>query len=215
MLGALAALLARPAADDLDRLVEALGVAARGDLGQRALAQLRVAVALHALEQEAAAQLAVGVVVKRRLRAPPAVRGHARAGERRPGVLLLRRQVLDRDPPQLALEDAPAPLLVVGDRDDPALDAQPAAAAAAHRADDDRAAAVDVAVEQLVQRDDRLVVGRRGVHEVDDDARLLAGVAARDAADPLLVDRASRRSARGACRPSRGASSSPRRAASR
>src|SRR2546423_12739913 len=43
-LRALAPLLARPAADDLDRFVEALGVAARGDLGQRSLPELRVAV---------------------------------------------------------------------------------------------------------------------------------------------------------------------------
>ena len=54
--------------------------------------------------------------------------------------------------------------------------------------DDDRAAAVDVAVEQLVQRHDRLVVRGRRVHEVDDDARLLARVAAGDATDALLVD---------------------------
>src|SRR3712207_9041921 len=38
------------------------------------------------------------------------------------------------------------------------LDADTAAAAAAHRPDDDRATAVDVAVEQRVQRDDRVVV---------------------------------------------------------
>src|SRR6185295_19323331 len=88
----------------------------------------------------------------------------------------------------LALEYAPAPLLVVGDRDDPPLDAEPAAAAAAHRADDDRAATVDVAVQKLVQCDDRLVVGCRRVDEVDDDAGLLAGVAPRDASDALLVD---------------------------
>ena len=61
---------------------------------------------------------------------------------------------------------------------------------AAHRADHDRAATVDVAVEQAVQGDDRLVVGRRGVDEVDHQAGLLAGGAAGDAADPLLVDAA-------------------------
>ena len=70
--------------------VEALRVAAHGDLRERALAQLRVAVALHAAEQEPAAQLAVGVVVQRGLRAAPAVGGHARAGERGPRMLLVR-----------------------------------------------------------------------------------------------------------------------------
>ena len=39
-----------------------------------------------------------------------------------------------------------------------------------------------------MQRHDRVVVRGRRVHEVDDDARLLARVAARDAADALLVD---------------------------
>ena len=39
-----------------------------------------------------------------------------------------------------------------------------------------------------MQRDDRVVVLGRGVHEVDDEPRLLAGVAARDAPDALLVD---------------------------
>ena len=91
----------------------------------------------------------------------------AGAGERRPDVLLGVVEVLDRDPPQLALEHLQAPVGVVGDRDDPLLDPDPAAAAAADRADDDRAAAVDVAVEQAVQGDDRLVVGGRGVDEVD------------------------------------------------
>ena len=85
-------------------------------------------------------------------------------------------EVLDRDPPELALEHLEAALGVVGDGDDPPLDPDPAAAAAAHRADDDRAAAVDVAVEQAVQGDDRLVVGRRRVDEVDHQAGLLAGV---------------------------------------
>ncbi len=64
------------------------------------------------------------------------------------------------------------------------------AAAAREAHADDRAAAVDVAVEQRVQRHDRLVVAGRRVDEVDHEARLLARVAARDAADPLLVDAA-------------------------
>ena len=59
-----------------------------------------------------------------------------------------------------------------------------------HRADHDRAAAVDVAIEQAVERDDRLVVRGRRVDEVDHQARLLARVAAGDSPDALLVDAA-------------------------
>ena len=44
-----------------------------------------------------------------------------------------------------------------------------------------------------MQRDDRVVVLGRGVHEVDDEPRLLAGVAAGDAPDALLVDALGRR----------------------
>ena len=103
-------------------------------------------------------------------------------------MLLAVVEVLDGDPPQLALEDREAPLLLRAHRQHAALDAHPPAAAAADRADDDRAAAVDVAVEQRVQRHDRVVVLGGGVHEVDDQPRLLARVAAGDAPDALLVD---------------------------
>jgi hypothetical protein len=103
-------------------------------------------------------------------------------------VLLAPVQVLDRDAPQLALEDLVPGLLLRRHRDDAALDPQPPAAAAADRADHDRAAAVDVAVQQGVERDHRVVVARLRRDEVDDDAGLLAQVAARDAADALLVD---------------------------
>ena len=58
---------------------------------------------------------------------------------------------------------------------------------------DARALAVEVGVEERVQRDDALVVRRRLRHEVDDDAGLLARVDAHDPADPLLVDAARRR----------------------
>jgi hypothetical protein len=84
--------------------------------------------------------------------------------------------VLDGDAPQLALEDVDPPVLVAGDRQHAALDAHAPAAAAAHGADDDRAAAVDVAVQQRVQRDDRVVVLGARVDEVDDEPRLLARV---------------------------------------
>ena len=53
-------------------------------------------------------------------------------------------------------------------------------------ADHDRAAAVDVAVEQAVEGHDRLVGGCRRVDEVDHQPRLLARVAAGDAAGPRL-----------------------------
>ena len=187
-LDALALLLARPAADHLDRAVEGLGVARRGDLLQRAQAQLRVLVALDRGQQEGALELAALVEVQHRPRPAPARRRDARARQRGPLDLLAVVEVLDGDPPQLALEDLDAPVLVRGDRHHAALDAQPPPAAAAHRADDDRAAAVDVAVQQRVQRHDRVVVLGRRVDEVDDDARLLARMAARDAADALLVD---------------------------
>ena len=187
-LRALAALVARPHPDDVDRQVERLGVLRGGDLLQRAQAQLRVAVALDGREQEAALELAGAVEVEHRPRAAPAARRDPRARQRRPHVLLAVVEELDGDPPELALEDLVPPVLVGRDGDDAPLDAHAPAAAAADRADDDRAAAVDVAVEERVQRDDRVVVLRRGMDEVDDDARLLAGMAARDAADALLVD---------------------------
>ena len=113
----------------------------------------------------------LAVEVEHRLGAPPAVGRDARAGQRRPHALLAVVEVLDRDPPELALEDLGAPLGIGRHRQHAALDADPAAAAAAHRPDDDRAAAVDVAVEQRVQRHDRVVVLGRRVDEVDDDAR--------------------------------------------
>ena len=166
----------------------ASGVATRGDLLQRPQAQLRVAVALHRGQQEAALQLAAAVEVEHRLGAAPAVGRDAGAGERRPHVLLAVVEVLDRDPPQLALEYLCAPLGIRRDRQHPALDPHPAAATAAHRTDDDRAAAVDVAIEQRVQRHDRVVVLGRRMDEVDDDPRLLARVPAGDAPDALLVD---------------------------
>ena len=141
-----------------------------------------------AVVRKRALELAALVEVQHRPRAAPAGRRHARAGQRGPLDLLAVVEVLDGDPPQLALEDLDPAVLVGGHGEHAALDAQPAAAAAAHRADDDRAAAVDVAVQQRVQRHDRVVVLGRRMHEVDDDARLLARLAAGDAADALLVD---------------------------
>jgi len=187
-LHALAPLVARPASDDVDRLVERLGVPARRDLLQRPQPELGVAVPLQAGDHEPPPQLASLVEVEHRLGATPVVRGNARAGQRRPHVLLAPRQVLDGDPPQLTLEDHRASIRVRGHGEHSPLHAQPAPAPAAHRPDDDRAAAVDVAVEQAVERDHRVVVRGRRVDEVDDDPGLLAGRPSRDAADALLVD---------------------------
>ena len=114
--GARAAVVARPGADGVDRVVEGLGVAQRRDLGQRLDPQLRVAVALHAGQQEAAAQLLGGVVLQHRLGAAPARGVDAGAGEGGPYVLLGVVEVLDRDPPQLALEHPQALVGDVGDR---------------------------------------------------------------------------------------------------
>ncbi len=60
--------------------------------------------------------------------------------------------------------------------------------APARRRRDARALAVEVCVEQRVQRDDALVVRRGLRREVDDDARFLARMDAHDPADALLVD---------------------------
>src|SRR5215213_42046 len=187
-LHALAALVARPGGHQVDRLVERLGVARGGNLLQRAQAQLRVAIALDGGDQETALEVALAVEVQHRLRAPPAVRRYARARQRGPHVLLGVVEVLDGDPPQLALEDLGAPLRIRRHRQHAPLDAHAPAAAAPDGPDDDRAAAVDVAVEQGMQRDDGVVVLRRRVDEVDDDARLLARMAARHAPYALLVD---------------------------
>jgi hypothetical protein len=160
----------------------------RGDLLDRAQAQLRVLVALDRRDEERALELARAVEVEHRPRPAPAARRDARAGElgpreaARPTRGARRRSATARARrPRPAARDRRT-------RADPALDAHAPPAPAAHGTDDDRAAAVDVAVEQRVQRDDGVVVLRAGVDEVDDDARLLARLAARDAADALLVD---------------------------
>ena len=71
-LGGLAALLARPAADDVDGRVERVGVAQRSHVGQRPQAQRGVLIALHRGEQEAALELAGAVEVQHRARPAPA-----------------------------------------------------------------------------------------------------------------------------------------------
>ena len=97
-------------------------------------------------------------------------------------MLLAVVEVLDRDPPQLALEHLRAPLGIGRDRQHPALDPDPPAPAPPDRPDHDRAAAIDVAIQQRVKRHDRVVVLGRRVDEVDHDPRLLARMPARDPA---------------------------------
>ena len=81
---------------------------------------------------------------------------------------------------------------VRGDRDEPRRRRELAAGAAllapARGRRDARALAVEVGVEQRVQRHDALVVRRALRDEVDDDARLLARMRPHDPADALLVD---------------------------
>ncbi|TFG73152.1 MAG: hypothetical protein E4H22_01215, partial [Solirubrobacterales bacterium] len=96
-------------------------------------------------------------MLEHRLRLAPGVRLHAGPGERRPDVLLGIVEALDGGAPHFALEHLHAALWVDRDRDDAFLDPDTTATATADRADDDRAAAVDVAVKQAVQGDDVLV----------------------------------------------------------
>ena len=113
-------------------------------------------------------------------------------GDRRPVALLVLVEVLRVDALPLPLDDADAAANVGRDRHEPRRRREAAARAAlraaARRRGDARALAVEVGVEQRVERDDALVVGRALRDEVDDDARLLARMDAHDAADPLLVD---------------------------
>ena len=74
---------------------------------------------------------------------------------------------------------------------------------------------VDIGVEQAVQRHGAIGVRRRGIGEVDDDAGLLPYGAAASRARRAAGRRGGSPSARGACRSSRAARSSPRPAAAR
>ena len=114
------------------------------------------------------------------------------AGDDRPDLLLLVVEVARIDALPLALDHGDAAAHVGRDRDEPRSRSQLAAGAALHPAarggGDARPLAVEVGVEQRVQRDDALVVRRALRDEVDDDSCFLARVRAHDAADPLLVD---------------------------
>ena len=116
------------------------------------------------------------------------------SGDRRPEALLVLVEVLRVDPLPLALDDGEPPRDVGRDGDEPRdrreLPAGAALLAPPRRGRDAGALAVEVGVQERVQRDDAVVVRRGLGHEVDDDAGFLARVHAHDAADALLVDAA-------------------------
>ena len=177
-LDALSALVARPGTDHVDGDVERLGVPARGDLLQRAQPQLRVAVALQCAQQKSAAQLPLAIEVQHRLGSTPAVGSDACARERRPHVLLPVVEVFHRDPPQLPFEDLSTPLGIRRHRQHAALHRTRGPWPRRTGPHGNRAAAVDVAIQQRVQRDDGVVVLGGRVDEVDHDPGLLAGMPA-------------------------------------
>ena len=114
-----------------------------------------------------------------------------RAGDRRPVALLVLVEVARVDALPLALDHGEPAAHVGRHGHEPRrrrqLAARTALHAAARRGRDAGALAVEVGVEQRVERDDAVVVGRVLRREVDDDARLLARMRAHDPADPLLV----------------------------
>ena len=118
-------------------------------------------------------------------------------GERRPVALLVLVEELRVDPLPLARDHPEAALDVGRDRDEPRRRRQLAPRTALHaaprRRDHAGALAVEVGVEERVERHDPVGVGRTLIHEVDDDAGLLARMDSHDPADPLLVDAAARR----------------------
>ncbi len=154
-----------------------LGRAGGEELLERALARA----ALHELARE------LGALVEADLA----------AGDRRPEALLVLVQVLGVDALPLALDDGEAASDVGRDRDEPRNRRELAAGAAllpaARSRRDAGAFAVEVRVEQGVERDHPVVVGGRLGNEVDHDSGLLARVDAHDAADPLLVHAAGSR----------------------
>src|SRR5213075_81444 len=121
---------------------------------------------------------------------------HLTAGDCRPVPLLVLVEELRVDSLPFARDDREPPPDVRRYGNEPRrrreLAARTAAHAAARRGGDARALAVEVGVEQAVQRDDALRVGGGFRDEVDDDAGLFAGVDPHDPADPLLVDAAAR-----------------------
>src|SRR4029077_16115074 len=91
-------------------------------------------------------------------------------------------------PPHPRPEAPPPPLRIRRDGKHPTLDPNSASTTSAHRSHNDCPTAVDVPVEQRMQRHHRIVVLGGRVDEVDHDPGLLARVSASDPADSLLID---------------------------
>ena len=180
--------------DERDEIVEVGTLDRRRDaVGERGHPQAAVRVLGGADGEERLERALAGAALgelARELRA--LVEADLATGDRRPEALLVVVEELRVDALPLALDDREPPGDVLGDRDEPRrrreLAAGPARGAPARGGRDARALAVEVRVEQRVERDDALGVRRALRHEVDDDARLLARVRAHDPADPLLVD---------------------------
>ena len=139
----------------------------------------------------------------------PLVEADLAARDRRPEALLVLVEELGVDPLPLALDHGEPARDVRRHRDEPRRRREAAACAAldaaARRRGDAGALAVEVRVEQRVERDDALAV-RGGLRdEVEDHTGLLARVRAHDPADPLLVDapRRGRREVHADCRAGR------------
>src|SRR5207245_11286937 len=105
---------------------------------------------------------------------PALVEADLTARDRRPVALLVLVEVLRIDPLPLPLDDTDAPADVGRDRHEPRRRREAAASAALRAAarcrGDASALAVEVGVEERVERDDALVVRRALRDEVDDDA---------------------------------------------
>ncbi|OLE01689.1 MAG: hypothetical protein AUG91_00650 [Actinobacteria bacterium 13_1_20CM_4_69_9] len=120
------------------------------------------------------------------------VEANLAAGDRRPVALLLLVQILRIDALPFARDHGKPSSHVRRHGDEPRRRRQLPSRAALHAPArcrrDARAFAVEVRVEERVQRDDPLVVCCRLGNEVDDDAGLLARMRAHDPPDALLVD---------------------------
>ncbi len=127
----------------------------------------------------------------------PLVEAQLPSGDRRPVALLVVVEELRVDSLPLALDHSEPARDVGGHRDEPRRRREMATSSALHpaarRRRDACALAVEVGVEQRVERDDPLVVRGRLRREVDDDPRLLAWVRPHDPADSLLVHALRRR----------------------
>ena len=177
-----------------DQVVEAGPVDDHRDaIGERGQAQAPVRVLGGAGVQEllegAAVRLALGELLDE---LDPLVEAHVAPGDRGPVELLVVVEVARVGPLPFARDHGEPALHVRGHRHEPRrrrqFPAGPALDTASRRRGDPRALAVEVGVQQAVQRDDALVVRRALGREVDHHARLLARVHAHDPADPLLVD---------------------------